>query len=176
MRIVVAARSLLERRAGTPRAARRDFSVNAVNHAPDKVQFKLAVIRLAEELGNVVEACRMMGFSRGSFYRARARYLAGGEAAVVDRARRPPEPTNRLPPAVEEEVVELSLAHPRWGRRRLVQALRQRGTAVSPSGVRCVWKRRGLLTESDRLARASGAARESIADETARGHVTLVAP
>jgi hypothetical protein len=153
--------------------------VNAINPAPDKVQVKLAVIRLAEELGNVVLACRMMGFSRGSFYRARARYLAGGEAAVVDRARRPPEPTNRLAPAVEDEVVELSLAHPRWGRRRLVQALRQRGTSVSPSGVRCVWKRRGLLTENDRLARASGvsavgAAASSDVGERPAGAVEIV--
>jgi hypothetical protein len=153
-RIVTGARSAARAESGDLPRSNEEISVNAINPAPDKVQLKLAVIRLAEELGNVVLACRTMGFSRGSFYRARARYLAGGEAAVVDRARRPPEPTNRLAPAVEDEVVELSLAHPRWGRRRLVQALRQRGTSVSPSGVRCVWKRRGLLTENDRLARA----------------------
>ena len=33
------------------------------------IKMKLGLINLAEQLGNVSQACRMMGYSRDSFYR-----------------------------------------------------------------------------------------------------------
>jgi molybdenum-dependent DNA-binding transcriptional regulator ModE len=35
------------------------------------IKSKLGLLKLAEELGNVSQACRMMGYSRDSFYRFR---------------------------------------------------------------------------------------------------------
>ena len=35
------------------------------------IKNKLGLLQLAEELGNVSQACRIMGYSRDSFYRFR---------------------------------------------------------------------------------------------------------
>jgi hypothetical protein len=125
--------------------------MSAARRTSELVRTKLALLRLADELGSVARACQLMGYSRGSYYRIRARFLAAGEDGLAEVARRPSEPApNRLDPQTESIVVELSLLHPDWGRRRLMAALAARGIVISASGVRCVWKRRGLLTARQR--------------------------
>lgn len=123
--------------------------------ALDGAGTRLALIRLAEQLGSVTEACRLMGYSRGSFYRIRARYLAEGEAGLQDVERRERIPANRVHRDVEALVAELARAHPEWGRRRVPIALAEHGIVLSPSGVRSIWKRLGLLTVRQRLHAAS---------------------
>ncbi len=38
------------------------------------VKTKLGLLKLAEKLGNVSEACKVMGYSRDSFYRLKQLY------------------------------------------------------------------------------------------------------
>jgi transposase len=111
----------------------------------DVVARRLALLQLAAQLGSVAQACRIMGFSRGTFYRMKQRYAARGEAGLRELDRRGRVPKNRLDAAVEAQVVELALAHPTWGRRRFVGLLAERGVTISASGIRLVWKRHGLL-------------------------------
>jgi ACT domain-containing protein len=42
---------------------------------------KLGLLNLAEELGNVSKACKIMGFSRDTFYRYRELMEMGGAEA-----------------------------------------------------------------------------------------------
>ncbi len=115
------------------------------------VRTKLGLLELARQLGSVSQACQLLGYSRDSFYRFKRLYERGGELALVEMSRRRPHPRNRVSREVEAAVLELALEQPTWGPTRVAGALRVRGFAISPAGVRGVWMRNDLQTVRERL-------------------------
>ena len=115
---------------------------------------KLSLLQLAEKLGNVSKACRIMGYHRDTFYEVRRAFQVGGVAALVEKKRGPRSPhPNRVAPEIEERILALCLEHPTWGAQRIANELRLTGVNIKRHG-----RTRGLAKARSRASPPAAAA------------------
>lgn len=122
-----------------------------MNQTQKLIQPKMGLLKLAEKLGNVSEACKVMGYSRDSFYRFQKLYEEGGELALKEISRSKPILKNRIDPSLEAVIVSYAVEQPAHGQLRASNELTKRSYSVASSTVRQVWLRHDLETFQKRL-------------------------
>lgn len=116
------------------------------------IKHKAGLLNLAEELGNVSEACKVMGVSRDTFYRYQELVEDGGVDSLISKSRRIPNLKNRVDEQTEQAVLVHAVDYPAHGQARTSNELRKQGVFVSGSGVRSIWLRHNLENFKKRLA------------------------
>lgn len=115
------------------------------------IKHKVGLLNLAEELGNVAKACKVMGVSRDTFYRYQELAEDGDLDQLINKSRRIPNLKNRVDPQIEAAVVDYAIEQPAHGQVRVSNELRKRGVFVSANGVRSIWLRHDLENFKKRL-------------------------
>lgn len=115
------------------------------------IKNKVGLLNLAQELGNISKACKVMGFSRDTFYRYQNAVEEGGVESLINKSRRKPNVKNRIDPIIEDAVIKLAIDEPAWGQVRVSNELRKQAISVSPAGVRNIWLRHDLENMKKRL-------------------------
>lgn len=122
-------------------------------------RFRLRTIALAQELGNVRVACRMMGIHPSTYYRWHGQAVRYGLEVLRPRERRRPRMPNAVSPLIEHRVLAFALGHAGVGPRRIAAELARPkwgGLQISASGVYRVLRRHGLNTRAKRLGLLAG--------------------
>ncbi|MEN2923084.1 IS481 family transposase ISShes15 [Mannheimia haemolytica] len=115
------------------------------------IKHKTGLLNLAEELGNISQACKVMGMSRDTFYRYQQAVEQGGVEALLNQNRRVPNLKNRVDETIEQAVVKFAFDNPAFGQVRVSNELRKQGIFISAGGVRSIWLRHNLANFKQRL-------------------------
>lgn len=111
---------------------------------------RLRVLKLAEDIGNIAEACRRGNMDRTSFYEWKRRYQVHGLEGLKDLPPVHKSHPQATPEYVRDAVLELSLQNPAWGCKRLALELARQKMAISHETVQKILRKAG---RSNRIRR-----------------------
>lgn len=107
---------------------------------------KFDAVELADRLGNVSEASRLSGVSRGSIYRYK-KLLKGKSVSEFKKDRDGRRHKNRIPRRIENRIISFSLQNPHLGEGKVAAHFREElNIDVSSGVVRKIWNRHDMRT------------------------------
>jgi len=115
------------------------------------VNHRLSIIKLAEVLGNVSEACRRRGMDRTTFYEYKRRFQTHGLEGLKDLPPIPHTHPQATAPEVEKKIIDYTFDQPGWGCKRISDKLKLEGICVSSPTVQNILTKNGLRSMYDRL-------------------------
>ena len=108
------------------------------------VSWRLRMLRYADEVENISQACRYFGISRQAFHKWKTRFAEHGEAGLCDQSRRPHRSPRATPREIESKILYLRQNY-HFGPRRIGDYLKRfHQVAISTSTVHRVLERNGL--------------------------------
>ncbi|MEZ5282221.1 MAG: DDE-type integrase/transposase/recombinase [Acidimicrobiales bacterium] len=119
---------------------------------------RVRLLELADEFGNVSEACRTMGISRTRYYQWKRIADAYGLEALMPKQRRRPQQPNETPTHVVADLLAVVVVEPTIGCRQLADRLDELGYEISKSTVQRILVAHGLGQRHQRVARAAAVA------------------
>lgn len=115
------------------------------------INHKLSVLKLAEILGNVSEACRRRNVDRTSFYEYKRRFQTHGLEGLRDLPPIHHHHPQTTPKEVVDKILNLSLRHPAYGCGRISDLLKLERINISKVTVQNILNKHNLRTMYDRL-------------------------
>ena len=112
---------------------------------------RLRVLKLAEEVGNISKACRMGNMDRTSFYEWKRRYQIHGLEGLKDLPPVVKSHPMQTPDYVKDAVLEMSLAHPSWGCKRISAELAMQKLMVSSVTIQRILIKAGRASRTQRF-------------------------
>ena len=121
-------------------------------HSNQKIiRNKVGLLNLAEELGNVSKACKVMGLSRDTFYRYKSAVDEGGVSVLIEKSRRQPNLKNKADEALNKLCLTLPLSFLLMANYKPVTSYARKVFLFLQVGVRCIWLRNNLGSTRLRL-------------------------
>ena len=114
------------------------------------VEKRLQVIMLANQIGNISEACRIHNMNRSSFYGWKRRYELHGTQGLYNLPSTPKHNPRTTPQSVVDEIVHISLSNPSWGCIRICENLKEKGIQISSPTVQKILIKSDIATIKDR--------------------------
>lgn len=121
-----------------------------MNTGKDALQRRILVLRLAEELGNVAEACRRAGVTRTQYYEYKRRFDQHGVEGLKNLPRAARSHPQATPLDLVDKIATLALAMPTAGCNRLEAELKSQGIRLSSVSIQKHLVRRSLGSRHDR--------------------------
>ncbi len=112
---------------------------------------RLTVLQLAEQMGNISEACRRARMDRTSFYEWKRRFQTHGLEGLKDLPPIHKTHPQTTPPEVVEKVLAASMEHPHWGCVNLSDWLKLQGVGVSSPTIQNLLIKHGMGSKYERL-------------------------
>ena len=126
---------------------------------PTTAQQRRLLFEIWEETGNREEACRRTHVSQSTFYKWKARYEAGGYAALGEPRSHAPHRPKLAPAEIGSQVMAMRKEYPDWGKRRIADELAKGNNwvpLVSPNTVKRILKDAGLWPAAESGAKKGG--------------------